>query len=122
MQDETSALLNARNRNQGNYKKVLCVCSAGMLRSATAAWLLGQEPYNYNTRSCGVREYAMIPFTAVLLHWADEIICMGGGEHSSVIESHELFKANPKPIRCLNIPDNFQYREPELVNLIREAI
>lgn len=36
----------ARNGYQGSYKRVLTVCSGGVLRAPTAAWVLGQEPYN----------------------------------------------------------------------------
>jgi len=29
---------------EGDYKRVLCVCSAGLLRSPTMAWVFGKEP------------------------------------------------------------------------------
>ena len=49
-------LANSSNRYQGEYKRVLCVCSAGLLRSPTAALVLSQEPYNFNTRAAGLDE------------------------------------------------------------------
>lgn len=68
---------NARNEFQGEYKRVLCVCSAGLLRSPTTAVVLSSEPYNFNTRAAGlVREFALVPVDKVLLFWADEIVCM----------------------------------------------
>ncbi len=66
----------SQNPYQGDYKRVLCVCSAGVLRSATTAVVLSQEPFNYNTRSAGVEHYALTPITLPLLFWADEIVCM----------------------------------------------
>lgn len=46
-------IANASNKFQGSYKRVLCVCSAGLLRSPTAALVLSKDPYNFNTRACG---------------------------------------------------------------------
>ena len=48
-------LANTQNKYQGKYKKVLCVCSAGLLRSPTAALVLSQEPFNFN----GVNTFLM---------------------------------------------------------------
>ncbi len=74
---EMNRMHNAGNLHQGQYKKVLCVCSAGLLRSPTTAVVLSKEPYNFNTRAAGcVPDYALIKVDAVLIHWADEIVCM----------------------------------------------
>ena len=73
-------LANSSNRWQGKYKRVLCICSAGLLRSPTAAFVLSQEPYNYNTRAAGLtKEFALIPVDEVLLNWAQEVVCIGPG-------------------------------------------
>lgn len=112
--DIESAMAVATNNYQGESKRVLCVCSAGILRSATSAVVLSQDPYNFNTRSCGVEPYALIPLTKVLLHWADEVVCMTE-YHKAVVE-----QLTRKPVICLDIPDSFAYREPQLVKLIRD--
>lgn len=70
-----NALHNVTNPYQGPEKRVLCLCSAGLLRSATVATVL-QNKYNYNTRNAGVADYALIPVSTALLEWADEIICV----------------------------------------------
>ena len=68
-------LFNCSNPYQGKAKKVLCVCSAELLRSPTAAVILQQE-YGYNTRAVGVEDsFALIPIDDVLIEWADEIVC-----------------------------------------------
>jgi predicted protein tyrosine phosphatase len=106
---------NAKNQYQTDRKRVLCVCSAGLLRSPTMAWVLSHEPYNYNTRAAGLtKEYALIPVDDVLLHWADEIL---------VAEEWMLEKlgVEGKPIYSLNLPDRYEYRDPELVKLIKES-
>lgn len=108
-------LHNASNPAQGEYKKVLCLCSAGLLRSPTAALVLSQEPYNFNTRACGmVSDFALVVLDEVLLTWADELVCM-------TKDQEKLLKLSTnKPIKCLNIEDNYAYRDPELIKLIKE--
>lgn len=111
-------LANAKNPYQGEGKKVLCVCSAGLLRSPTAAWVLAQEPYNYNTRACGITpQFALIPFDRVLATWADEIVCMTE-EQADEVETRIKEWVIARDIVVLDIPDNFSYREPRLIQLI----
>ena len=111
-------LANATNPYQGTHKRVLCVCSAGLLRSPTAAWVLSQEPYNFNTRAAGItKEFALVPVDRVLLHWADEIVTMSADQAEQIRVQLET----PKPIVVLGIPDNYGYREPELVEAIKKA-
>ena len=108
-------LANAHNRWQGEFKKVLCVCSAGLLRSPTAAFVLSQKPFNFNTRCVGLTpEFALISVDEVLLEWADEIVCMDKKQE------RELKTKTQKPVICLDIPDHFEYRSPELIELIKK--
>lgn len=112
---------NAKNWAQGNYKKVLCVCSAGLLRSPTAAVVLASEPFNYNTRAAGlVEEFALIPVDRVLLEWADEVVCMQPNQGRTLRERLDELGHQGKRVVCLNIEDNFEYRNPDLVSRIRE--
>lgn len=106
---------NSSNPFQGSFKKVLCVCSAGLLRSPTAALVLSQEPFNFNTRCAGLVEYyALVLVDEVLLRWADEVVCM------TIEQELELREMTDKPIVCLKIPDSFAYRDPDLIIMIRE--
>lgn len=105
-----------KNPYQGKTKKVLCVCSAGLLRSPTAAVVLSQEPFNYNTRAAGVHDYALVQVDDVLLHWADEIVFM---------EQHHMDHVKDRvplgvPMVVLGIRDQYEYRNPELMALIKE--
>lgn len=113
--DDESRLLNVNNRHQGKFKKVLCVCTAGLLRSPTAAEVLSKNPFNFNTRSCGISpECALIVLDEVLLAWADEIVCM-----DKVVQL-EIRKRTKKRVICLGIPDGYDYRDYELIKLISE--
>ena len=107
------------NSYQGDYKRVLTVCSANMLRSPTIAHVLSAEPYNFNTRSAGTQFYALIPVTEDLLMWADEVVC-ADTEHALYIRDKMIEYMLDKPIINLNIPDIYEYRNPELIELIKE--
>lgn len=112
---------NARNPYQGDFPRVLCVCSAGLLRSPTAALVLAQEPFNFNTRAAGVAlEYALIPVDEVLLSWAEMVVFMQAEHHCAVRDNPELSPfLEGKTIIVLDIPDKYEYRHPELIELIR---
>jgi predicted protein tyrosine phosphatase len=122
-------LSNVDNPYQGNYKRVLFVCSAGLLRSATAAHVFSAEPYNWNTRTAGIGiEYALNPVTEALLVWADKVYCM---EEEHVEDLHQVFgeiienlieKRGQDFITALKIPDTFEYRSPKLVELLQQKI
>ena len=107
------------NSYQGDYKRVLTVCSANMLRSPTMAHVLSAEPYNFNTRSAGIAGFALIPVTEELLMWADEVVC-ADTEHALNIRDKLMQYQLDKPIVNLNIPDIYEYRNPELIKLIKE--
>lgn len=107
------------NQYQGDYKRVLTVCSAGILRSATAAHVLCQKPFNFNTRNVGTAPYALIPLTDDLILWADEVVCMEN-EHKNAVYNKMMNMDLYKPIFVLNIDDIYEYRNPKLVKLIKE--
>lgn len=107
------------NRFQGDYKKVLTVCSANMLRSPTIAHVLSADPYNFNTRSAGTAGYALILVTKDLLMWCDEVVC-ADTEHALWIRNKMTKWMIDKPIIDLQIPDNYEYRNSKLIELIKE--
>jgi len=102
----------AKNPYQDNYKRVLCVCSAGLLRSPTAAVVLSRPPFNYNTRAAGIESYALIKVDEILLHWADEVVCM------TQDQCDKLLTMTTKPVVCLDIKDDYSYRDPILMEEI----
>jgi len=117
---------NSQNPWQGDRKKVLCCCSAGLLRSPTAAHLLNQK-YGYNTAFCGMEpEYAKVPCTQCLVYWADEIVVM---DRTQALQVEEIIKSLPEearkkgmatPIKVLGINDSYAYMDDELQRLIIE--
>ena len=112
---------NASNRHQGKYKRVLAVCSGGLLRSPTIAHTLAAEPYNYNTRSVGLDpDYALNLVDQVLLEWADEIVC-ADTEHEVTVKLKLMdIGITGKPVVNLKLPDVYPYRDRKLVHLIKK--
>ena len=112
-------LANAGNKYQGTTKKILCVCSAGLLRSPTLAHVLSSPPYNFNTRAAGItREYALVPVDDVLLQWADEVIAVEKWIGDILRDQLE----GKKPVHVIELEDKYEYRDPYLVKLIEEAL
>jgi predicted protein tyrosine phosphatase len=84
--------------------------------------VLSQEPYNFNTRAAGATgDFALIPVDEVLLTWAEEVVCMSEEQAEAI---RYLLKVlglyNPPRVIALDIPDNFRYRDPQLVEMIKE--
>lgn len=114
-------LANCHNQYQGKMKRVLAVCSAGLLRAPSIAFVLSNPPFNFNTRAVGAtQEYALIPIDRVLVEWADEIVCAENEQVRVVKEIMEECDNNRKPIHCLDLPDQYQTRGPELIKIITE--
>lgn len=112
-------LYNIHNEYQGDTKKVLTVCSAGLLRSATLQNLLIKE-YGYNVRNCGTEEsYALIPISEALVLWADEIVFVNKHNYNLVKQELEKLQVIDKCI-ILNIPDMYGFNDPELIKICKE--
>ena len=111
-------LYNVKNASQGETKKILTVCSAGLLRSATLQNMLIKE-YGYNVRNCGtVEPYALIPISEALVLWADEIVFVNKENYKHV--KQELEKLNVLD-KCyiLDIPDMYNFNDPELLKICK---
>ena len=111
-------LANTSNRWQTDAKRVLTVCSAGLLRSPTAANVLHKE-FGYNTRACGsCLDFALIPMSEVLIYWADQIVFV---RISNYWEAKEFFdkRMQGKEIVVLDVPDSHSWNEPELQEAIK---
>jgi len=102
------------NPYQKDYPRVLFICSAGMLRSATAAHVMAG--HGWNTRCVGTEEYAIQQVCDEVLDWAQEIYCMEQ-EHADKVEKGYLNK-----IKVLDIPDIYVYRDPDLIKLIEDKL
>lgn len=108
-------LTNISNPHQTKEKKVLCVCSAGLLRSPTLANVLHKE-LGYNTRAVGTaKNFALIPITEALIYWADEIVFVDKDCQDYLdIDTREELENTEAEITELNIPDMYDWGSEEL--------
>lgn len=105
------------NPYQGEHKRVLCICSGGVLRSPTAAVVLSRDPWNHNTRAAGTEDYALVKVDEALMLWAQEIVCMTKDHERQLLER---FPDVSTPRKVLEVPDNFAYRDTVLMGIIAE--
>lgn len=104
---------------QGEAKRVLTVCSAGCLRSPTAAVVLQRE-FGHNTRAAGIEaRYAIVPVTDVLLYWAEEIVVMNGWMGEEILSRLDKLGLD-RNILSLEIEDCYAYMEKDLQQAILE--
>lgn len=112
------------NPYQGNDPKLLFVCSAGLLRSATAANLFAKK--GNNTRGCGSEEYALIPLSFNLIAWADKIYFVNKQNYESSLytfrEYETILKVLKKKSIVLDIDDCYNYNHPKLIKQLEEQI
>jgi predicted protein tyrosine phosphatase len=113
-------IANTKNPFQGDRIKTLCVCSAGLLRSPTLAFVLQQEPFNRNTRAVGAStEFALIPIDEALIEWAEDIVFVEPRVADHVALGYNL---SGKRVTILNIPDEFEAFSPQLIAVIQEQL
>lgn len=114
-------IANAKNPFQGKGEKVLCVCSAGLLRSPTIAHVLANK--GYNTRAVGAAtEYALIPVSTALLCWADRYVVVKEQESTLLSYLKDIAKDYEGKVTVLDIPDCYERMDPELVAIVEDLL
>ena len=118
------------NHYQGRNRRWLFVCSAGLLRSPTAAQIATK--YAINARSSGTSEYALIPLSVNLLEWAHKIVFMGQDNFDEAIATFSQLDSKngnryyEDTIRekssIWHIPDKYEYMSADLITLIEDKL
>ena len=101
-------------------RKLLFVCSRNRWRSPTAEKVF----HGLNliqARSAGTEAGARIKVTAGHLGWADLVFVMEKKHLRRLRESFAGELAGKRMI-CLNIPDDYQFLQPELVTLLLSSV
>lgn len=100
--------------------KLLFVCTENRLRSPTAETVFAQMP-GIEALSCGTNRDAETPLTGDLVQWADVILVMEKFHRQKVAQRFpELLKE--KRLVCLDIPDHYDYLQPELIALLQRRV
>jgi predicted protein tyrosine phosphatase len=101
-------------------KRVLFICSQNRLRSPTAERVFSGKP-GFEIASAGLNHDAEEPVSRDLLLWADIIFVMEKRHRDRLSKRFKTHLKNKKVI-CLNIPDEYDYMDPELVKLLKKRI
>ncbi|KRC32672.1 MULTISPECIES: low molecular weight protein tyrosine phosphatase family protein [unclassified Lysobacter] len=101
-------------------KRILFVCGQNRLRSPTAEHLFGGRA-DLEVASAGLKHDAEQPLGADLVEWAELIFVM---EKAQRIKLQQRFRVQLKGKRvvCLDIPDEYDYMEPALVELLEARV
>ena len=93
--------------------RVLFVCSKNQVRSLTAQQVYRSRP-DLEVRSAGLKDYARAPLTSELMEWAD-LVFVFSPRQQRIVEARFRDVADNKRLVCLNVPDRFEYKSPELI-------
>jgi predicted protein tyrosine phosphatase len=102
-----------------HLRKLLFACSHNRWRSPTAERIFHGVD-RIQARSAGTKTGARIKITAGHLGWADRVFVMEKNHLRRLRERFADGLAN-KCLVCLNIPDDYQFMQPELVTLLQSA-
>lgn len=100
--------------------RVLFVCHQNRRRSATAERVFCKRT-DWDVRSAGIGRDALVRVNERMLDWADWIFVM---EERHRRELEEAFPAHPALSRIvsLQIPDEYAFLDPELVELLESRV
>jgi predicted protein tyrosine phosphatase len=101
-------------------KRVLFVCSQNRLRSPTAEQVFSGYP-GIECESAGTNNGADNPLTPELVEWAEVIFVMEKSHRNKLTKKFRSFLKN-KRIICLEIPDQYDFMDPELVQLLKTKV
>ncbi len=98
----------------------LFVCSQNRLRSPTAEQVFSQRA-GVECASAGLDGSADIPLSGELLDWAEVVFVM---ERTHKVRMSARFRTHLKGKRviCLDIPDKYNFMDPELVRLLEAKV
>ena len=98
----------------------LFVCSRNHWRSPTAEHIFRDDP-RLSVRSCGLSPRSPRQLRVDDLVWADVVFVMEP-KHRERIAGQFREALGDTPLHVLDIPDDYQFMDPELVELLRDRV
>ncbi|WPO68890.1 protein tyrosine phosphatase [Acinetobacter haemolyticus] len=95
----------------------LFICSRNQWRSPTAERIFAQG-YGLHTRSAGTSRHAKHTVLIKDILWADQIFVMET-RHKQQIKEKFFKQLMNKKVFVLDIPDNYQYMDSDLIELLQ---
>ena len=108
----------AKLLTETNAVNVLFICSRNQWRSPTGEQVWRGEA-GVHVRSAGTSRSARRRVTVADLRWADLILVMEE-KHKSRIKADFREETRFKDLHVLDVPDDYQFMDPELIELLRE--
>ena len=101
-------------------QNILFVCSRNQWRSPTAEQVWRRHPA-LNVRSGGTSPSARHTVSDSDIGWADVVIVMEQKHKARLVAEFSQLLAD-KPVHVLDIPDEYKYMDPELVELLERSV
>jgi predicted protein tyrosine phosphatase len=101
-------------------KKLLFICSRNRLRSPTAE-VLFSEYEGLEVESAGIDREAENFLCSETIQWADIIFVMEKTHRNKLSKKFQPWLKGKRVI-CLDIPDEYEYMEPALVELLKQRV
>jgi len=101
-------------------KNVLFICSQNKLRSPTAEQVFANWP-GIEVSSAGTNRDAENPLSPEQIEWADIIFVMEKAHRSKVQYKYRV-NLNQKRLICLHIPDEYDFMDPDLIELLKAKV
>jgi predicted protein tyrosine phosphatase len=98
----------------------LFICSQNKLRSPTAEQVFSTWT-RVETDSAGLNHDAEVQLSSEQIEWADIIFVMEK-THRNKLKAKHKSRLNGKRIICLDIPDDFEFMDPDLVKLLNAKV
>jgi len=97
-------------------KRALFICTQNRLRSPTAEHVFASWS-GVETDSAGLGNDASVPLSPEQIEWANIVFVMEKA-HKNRLAAKFKRHLNGKHVICLDIPDDYDYMQPELVRLL----
>jgi len=101
-------------------KKLLFVCGKNRLRSPTAEAIFSEYD-GLEVLSAGVDWEAEERVSSELIEWADIVFVMESVHRQKLTKQFQPWLKD-KRIVCLDIPDNYDYMESNLIELLKQKV
>lgn len=100
--------------------RLLFVCSRNQWRSPTAERVFARRP-GVATRSAGTAQGARKRLSEADVEWADAIFAMES-RHAKQLRADYAHLLGDRPLVVLDIPDDYRFMDPELVDMLETSV
>lgn len=101
-------------------QNLLFICSRNQWRSPTAE-TIWRKHSDFSVKSAGTSPRSKKTVSLADIHWADVIFVMEK-KHKSKLKAKFTRMLDHKRIHILDIPDDYKYMDPELVQELERAV